>query len=144
MSEVQRIDRPGDGVSVRYLPGNQVALTGPLVAVERKVYALQALDRLVEQPSEFVETGTGRRVTVTVRLRAMPPTPVPLSIWQRPGWIVATILSATALGLVLWLVLATLWPVLLAAAVLAVSGVVVRRRRSVTSVRVVTSVTIKR
>lgn len=86
MKEIQRIAE-GGGVTVRYLPDSQVALTGQLVDVERRLHGLRTVDQILGEPSEFVETGQGRRVTTTVRLR---PLEVALPRWyERPGLILA-------------------------------------------------------
>lgn len=95
MNEIQRIDRPGDRVTVRYLPDNQVALSGPFVEVERKVHAMQALDRLVGGPSEFVETGADGRVMTTIRMRPLE-VAAPPSWYERPGLILTWVGSGCA------------------------------------------------
>lgn len=83
------------GVTTRYLPNGQVALTGRQVDVERALMGLRVTDRLAGQPSEMVETGFDGRVTVTVQLREPAPH-ADVKPRIHPGWIVAILAAATA------------------------------------------------
>lgn len=127
--QVRRIDQTGDGVTVRYLPDNQAALTGPLVPLERKIQLELALGNILAGPDELVETGYGRRITAIVRLR--PPVAAPRSWWERPGLILTWVGSGCAVVLsvgaaVSWVVgaIASLWPLLVGVAAVLVGGAI--------------------
>lgn len=111
--------RTAGGIRVKKLGPNQTALIGPRDAVKAEVARMEAAHYPVtaDRPQRIERSGNVVTVLTLLPRDQRAPAEPRLPWWYHPGWIVAVLLSATALIAVVWWVVLTLVSALVALAV---------------------------